>query len=84
MEIKTKVGTDLVISQRVPSEIEMETPLGKVRTDARVTVISVRDGKSATASLAEGNVVTLDGKRLPTERLKPNKALAEQAPPKSL
>ena len=80
LEIKTKVGTDLVISQLVPARVELETPLGKVRTDARVTVISVRDGKAATASLAEGNTATLNGAKLVTERLKVNKALAEQAP----
>ena len=77
--IETKLGTDLVVTQVEPAEIEIETPAGKLRTDAAVAVISVQGGRVAFAAIAEGGTLLLNGKEPTVEKLQPDSALREQA-----
>ncbi len=79
LAIETKSGTDLVISQLEPAEIEIDTPAGKLQTDAAVAVMSVQDGRVAFAAAAEGSTLRLNGEEPPMEELQRDSALGEQA-----
>ncbi len=76
--IETTSGTDLVVSQLEPAEIEMDTPAGRLQTDAAVAVISVQNGQVAFAAVAEGSLLRLNGADVEAEKLQPNPALAKQ------
>ncbi len=77
--IETTLGTDLIISQLRPAEIELDTPLGKIHTDAAVAVISSRGAAPSFAAIAEGATLLLNGEQPPMEELQPDPALEEQA-----
>lgn len=78
LAIETKLGTDIVVSQLEPAEIEIDIRAGRLRTDAAVAVMSVRDGRVAFTAIAEGSTLRLNGEELPVETLQPNSALGEQ------
>ncbi len=76
--VETTLGTDLVVSQLEPAEIEVDTPAGKLQTDAAVAVISMANGRVSFAAMAEGSLLRLSGADLEVEELQPNSALSEQ------
>ena len=78
LDIKTGIGSDLVISQFDPNEVELETPAGTLRTDSHVAVIRVCSGETAVAALAEGTKASLNGVDLQADRLKASEALGAQ------
>lgn len=78
VQIETKLGTDVVISQLQPVEIVIQTPAGKVVTDAALAVICVADGKVNFAARAGGSILTLDDAELAAEVLTGAPELSEQ------
>jgi hypothetical protein len=72
-------GSDLLISQLDPAEIEIDTPAGKLRTDAALAVISVAGGRATRAALAEGTILLLNDKELPVKKSQPDEQLGDQA-----
>ncbi len=78
LAIETNLGSDIVISQLEPAEIEVGTPAGTLQTDAAVAVISVQNARVSFAAIAEGSLLRLNGEAVAAEELQPNSALSEQ------
>ncbi|MEW6356635.1 MAG: heparinase II/III family protein [Planctomycetota bacterium] len=77
--VKTRLGTDIIISQLQPTNIDLETPVGKVRTDAAAAVLSMREGKPAFSALAGGKTLALDGRPIDAQVLAADGELDDQA-----
>ena len=62
--VDTVGGTDYCVSCLEPVEVKLDTPQGALVVNGRFGAVSVRGGKVASASLAEGTVLSLGGQRL--------------------
>jgi len=78
LAVETATGTDIVISQLDPAETELDTPAGRVQTDAAVAVIALQNGRVVFSAVAEGAALRLNGADLAAQRLRAGEALAEQ------
>jgi len=76
--IETTLGTDVVISRLEPAEIELDTPLGKVRTDAAVIVVSSGGAGPSFAAIVEGELLQLNGAEVDAQHLQPDPELDKQ------
>lgn len=62
--VDTLGGTDYFVSSLQPVEVKLDTPQGALVVNGHFGAVSVRDGKVSAASLAEGTVLSLGGKKL--------------------
>lgn len=62
--VETAQGRDYLISCLEAKALELITPDGTLKVDGRFAAVSVRNGKLAAASLAEGKLLQLDGQKL--------------------
>ena len=67
--VETAHGPDVIISQLEPQAIELDTPAGRLTTDAAVCVISHGADGEPRASVAGGNTLTVNGADMPAEQL---------------
>jgi hypothetical protein len=80
MLVETTSGTDVIISQMQPEQIAVETPAGQISTDAKLAVISFAEGAVASASVAEGTGIAVDGNAVEVTQLPVDPELTAQAP----
>ena len=81
LQVRTALGTDIVVTQLAPAEIEIETPAGVVRTDAAVAVLSVQGDNVSFAAIAKGSKLQLNGREVKAESLVPDAELASSHQP---
>jgi len=79
--VQTVLGTDMTISQLKPTEIEIDTPIGKVRTDAALAVLSARQGNASFVSIAKGAKLRLNGRNVRAQSLTADAELPEDRSP---
>ena len=61
LQVKTRVGTDYVVSSVKSLPVTIETPDGPIETDARFVVLSVHDGRITSCSITEGKTIKFKG-----------------------
>ena len=55
LEIETKLGRDIIVSQRAPKAISIDTPLGVLPVQGALTIVSIENGK-VVRTWSEGDV----------------------------